>query len=76
MSNKEIRADDPGQGVISHLVSPELLALVMDDVSADIVEEARVVRHDHGGDVGEVGQVLNDPSDVLGVKMVGRLIQL
>jgi hypothetical protein len=76
MSNKEILSDNPGHGVISHLVGPELLALVMDDVSADIVEEARVVRHDHGGDIGEVGQVLNNPSDVLGVKMVGRLIQL
>ena len=37
------------------LVGPELLALIMDDARADIVEEARVVGHDHGGDVGEVG---------------------
>ena len=35
------------------LVAAQLAVLVVDDVRADVVEEARVVRHDHRRDLGQ-----------------------
>ncbi|CAG9977931.1 unnamed protein product [Clonostachys byssicola] len=56
------------------LVTLELEALVVDDVLADVVEEAGVVGDDDGGARG-VDEVVLEPLDVLHVQMVGRLVQ-
>lgn len=40
------------------------------DIGTDIVEEARVVRDNHTGHVGQVAQVLLEPSDGLDVYML------
>lgn len=56
------------------LVGLQLEALVVDDVLADAVEEARVVGHDDGS-AGRVLQVLLEPLDVLHVQVVGRLVE-
>jgi len=45
------------------------------DIGTDIVEETRVVRDDHTGDIGEVAEVLLQPSNSLNIQVIGRLIQ-
>ncbi|KAH6610128.1 hypothetical protein Trco_000148 [Trichoderma cornu-damae] len=55
-------------------VTPELEALVVNDVLADVVEEARVVRDDDGG-AGGVDEVVLEPLDVLHVQVVGGLVK-
>jgi len=57
------------------LVLLELAGLVVDNTSADGVEETRVVGNDHGGDVGERVEVVLQPGDVGNIQMVGRLVQ-
>ena len=57
------------------LVVDKLLGLVVDDVGADLVKEARVVRNNQGSDVGVGLEVLLEPLDVGNIKMVGRFIE-
>lgn len=56
------------------LVGLELETLVVDDVLADAVEEARVMRDDDGS-ARRVLQVLLEPLDVLHIQVVGRLVE-
>ena len=56
------------------LVRLELEAVHPDDVGADVVEEALVVRDHDGGHVLERVEVLLDPRDVGNVEVVGRLV--
>lgn len=44
------------------------------DVRANVVQEARVVRDDQAGDLGEVAQVLLEPGNGLDVQVVSRLV--
>lgn len=55
-------------------VTLKLVALVVDDVLADVVQELGVVGHDDGC-AGGVLQVVLEPLDVLDIQMVGRLIE-
>lgn len=55
-------------------VALELEALVVNDVLADVVKEARVVRDDDGSARG-VNKVLLEPLNILDVQVVGRLIE-
>mmetsp|Transcript_33773 Transcript_33773/g.85509 ORF Transcript_33773/g.85509 Transcript_33773/m.85509 type:complete len:691 (+) Transcript_33773:978-3050(+) len=57
------------------LVAAQAPVLVVVDVGAHIVEERRVVRHNHGGDVGLRVQILHQPRHVGGVQVVGGLVQ-
>eukprot|EP00123_Amoebidium_parasiticum_P008551 comp18880_c0_seq1/m.20971 comp18880_c0_seq1/g.20971 ORF comp18880_c0_seq1/g.20971 comp18880_c0_seq1/m.20971 type:complete len:624 (+) comp18880_c0_seq1:668-2539(+) len=53
----------------------ELEVLDLDHVRAHTVEEARVVAHHDAGYVLEVGQVRLHPLDIVGVEVIGGLIQ-
>ena len=57
------------------LVATQLEVLVMDDARAHIVEEARVVRHNHAGHIWQVRQVVLQPCHVLDIlhEFVGTL---
>ncbi|OAR01280.1 hypothetical protein LLEC1_01199 [Akanthomyces lecanii] len=55
-------------------VALKLEALVVDNVLADIVKEARVVGDDDGS-ARRVDEVLLEPLDVLHIQMVGRLVK-
>ncbi|TFB05190.1 hypothetical protein CCMA1212_003081 [Trichoderma ghanense] len=55
-------------------VALELESLVVDDVLADVVEEARVVRDDDGS-AGGVDEVVLEPLDILHVQVVGGLVE-
>ncbi|KAF1733277.1 hypothetical protein CRV24_007176 [Beauveria bassiana] len=60
-----------------HQVAPvalELVALVVDNVLADVVKEARVVG-DNDGSARGVNQVLLEPLDILDIQMVGWLVK-
>jgi len=50
------------------------LSMEKDDVVAHAIDEARVVRHQDGGDVGERLEVFLDPLDVHDVQVVGRFV--
>jgi hypothetical protein len=56
------------------LVLSELESLVVNDVLTDVIEETRVVGDDDGGDTTGV-KVVDQPSNVDGIQMVGRLIK-
>ena len=47
----------------------------MQNVCADFVEEAGVVRDDEGGDVGVGLEVVLEPLDVGNIEMVGRFVE-
>lgn len=55
-------------------VTLELESLVVNDVLADVVKEARVVR-DNDGSAGGAGKVVLEPLDVLHVQVVSRLVE-
>eukprot|EP00128_Syssomonas_multiformis_P003089 Colp12_sorted_trinity150504_noHs@15450 len=57
------------------LVALELAGLVVDDVGADVVKEARVVGDDQAGDISETSEVVLKPLDVGDVEMVGGLVE-
>ncbi|QBZ65042.1 hypothetical protein PoMZ_06746 [Pyricularia oryzae] len=63
-----------GTELVVTTVTLELETLVVNDVLADVVEEAGVVRHDDGGARG-VLEVLLKPLDVLHVQVVGGLVE-
>ena len=56
-------------------VSLDLESVQVDNVGTGSVEEVTVVRDDDRGTVGERGEVVDQPSDVDDVQMVGRLVQ-
>lgn len=56
------------------LVLSELESLVVDNVLTDLIEETRVMGDDNGGNLTGV-EVVNEPSNVNGIQMVGRLIK-
>mmetsp|Transcript_33591 Transcript_33591/g.74379 ORF Transcript_33591/g.74379 Transcript_33591/m.74379 type:complete len:529 (-) Transcript_33591:733-2319(-) len=70
-----------GLGLLLHelrqvtAVGLELAVLVVDDVGADAVQEARVVGHHDGGHVLQAGQVVLQPGNVGDVQVVGGLVQ-
>mmetsp|Transcript_12146 Transcript_12146/g.21868 ORF Transcript_12146/g.21868 Transcript_12146/m.21868 type:complete len:547 (-) Transcript_12146:594-2234(-) len=57
------------------LILLQLPGLIVENVGADVVQEARVVGDDHAGTAGEGGEVVLEPLHVGGVQMVGGLIQ-
>jgi len=66
-----VSLDEVGKGTA---VTAELEALVVNNVLDDVVKELGVVRH-HDGSARGVLQVVLEPSDVLDVQVVGRLIK-
>lgn len=52
----------------------ELLAFIVDNVGTNVVEETRVVRDDHTGDVVQAADVFLKPSDSLDVQVVSRFV--
>ena len=62
------------EGLEVTTVTLKLEALVVDDVLADVVEEARVVRHDDGS-ARRALEVILEPLNVLDIQMVSGLIE-
>lgn len=54
----------------------KFLALVVDNVGTDVVEETRVVRDDHTGDVVQAADVFLKPSNGLDVQVVSRFVAM
>mmetsp|Transcript_2434 Transcript_2434/g.3694 ORF Transcript_2434/g.3694 Transcript_2434/m.3694 type:complete len:1074 (+) Transcript_2434:2189-5410(+) len=57
------------------LVNLKLAVVVINDMGADMVEETRIVGNKDSRHMGEAGEVVFEPSNILDIQMVGGLIK-